>query len=201
MADETTRLEFWIGRLAAGDPAARAALLETACDRLRRLTRKMLRDDGRVRRWEQTDDVLQNALLRLTRALQEVTPRSAAEFLRLAACHVRRELIDLARHYYGPQGPGAHHATPDTEAARRLAEGPAAAAEEPGQLAAWQAFHEAIAALPEADRQLFDLLWYQGLSQPEAARLLGLSERTLKRRWQAARLALHRALRGEHPGA
>lgn len=35
------------------------------------------------------------------------------------------------------------------------------------------------------------LLWYEGLSQPEAAAALGVSLATVKRRWQAARLALY----------
>ncbi|MBL8798147.1 MAG: helix-turn-helix domain-containing protein, partial [Planctomycetia bacterium] len=46
----------------------------------------------------------------------------------------------------------------------------------------------------------FDLLFYQGLSQAEAAALLNVSERTVKRRWQSARLQLHDALGGEFPG-
>ena len=39
----------------------------------------MLRDYPRVGRWEQTDDVLQNALLRLWRALEDVRPATARE--------------------------------------------------------------------------------------------------------------------------
>jgi DNA-directed RNA polymerase specialized sigma24 family protein len=45
-----------------------------------------------------------------------------------------------------------------------------------------------------------DLLFYQGLQQAEAAAVLGVSERTVKRRWQSARLALHEALGGRLPG-
>jgi DNA-directed RNA polymerase specialized sigma24 family protein len=43
------------------------------------------------------------------------------------------------------------------------------------------------------------LLWYQGLSQAEAAELLQVSERTIKRRWMSARLQLQDALHGEMP--
>jgi len=35
------------------------------------------------------------------------------------------------------------------------------------------------------------------LSQQEAAELLGISVRTVKRRWQAARIALYQALRDD----
>jgi RNA polymerase sigma-70 factor (ECF subfamily) len=72
--------------------------------------------------------------------------------------------------------------------------------QEPSRLAAWTEFHAQTEALPEEEREVFDLLWYQGLPQAEAAGLLGVSERTVKRRWQAARLRLHEALRGEPPG-
>jgi RNA polymerase sigma-70 factor (ECF subfamily) len=53
--------------------------------------------------------------------------------------------------------------------------------------------------MPDEEREIFDLLWYQGLSQAEAATLLKVSERTIKRRWQSARLKLHHALRGGLP--
>ena len=44
-----------------------------------------------------------------------------------------------------------------------------------------------IESMAEADRELFDLLWYHGLSQAEAGNLLGVSERTINKRWIAAR--------------
>ena len=61
----TTRIQLRLDRLRAGDASARDELLTMACERLRRLARKMLRGYPGVRRWEQTDDVLQNATLRL----------------------------------------------------------------------------------------------------------------------------------------
>src|SRR5262249_2175707 len=80
-------------------------------ERLRNLARKMLKGYPNVRRWEQTDDVLQNAVIRLHRALQQLTVQTPLDFFRLAALNIRRELLDMAKHYYGPHGPGAHHAT------------------------------------------------------------------------------------------
>jgi predicted DNA-binding protein (UPF0251 family) len=38
------------------------------------------------------------------------------------------------------------------------------------------------------------MLWYQGLTQAEAAGLLGLSERTVARRWVVARMKVCDAL-------
>jgi RNA polymerase sigma-70 factor (ECF subfamily) len=196
-------LQQHLDRLRAGDPGARNALLEHAAERLRRLTRKMLGGFPRVGRWEDADDVGQNAALRLWRSLHEVTPPTVRDFYRLAALHIRRELLDLARHYYGPQGLGAHHDTvpPQGESAPgagRRAD-PLDAGQtthDPGRLAAWTDFHRKVEALPGEEREVFDLLYYQGLSQPEAAAVLGVSESTVKRRWQSARLALHEALEG-----
>ena len=120
MADEpTARLQQCLERLQAGDENARSELLAGVCERLGRLTRAMLGDYRRLLRWEQTDDVLQGALLRLHRALETVRPGTLREFYRLAAVQVRRELIDLARHHFGPEGAAAHHEsiteTPDAQ--------------------------------------------------------------------------------------
>ena len=60
---------------------------------------------------------------------------------------------------------------------------PCGADEDPANLAAWAEFHAQVEHLPEEQREVFDLLWYQELSQAEAATLLGVSERTVKRRW------------------
>ncbi|MBV8231870.1 MAG: sigma-70 family RNA polymerase sigma factor [Planctomycetaceae bacterium] len=200
--NQTTLVQGWIDCLRAGDPSARDALLACAIDRLERLTRKMLKDFPGVHRWEQTDDVLQNAILRLSRALQAVIPPSSRDFFRLAAVQIRRELIDLARHHSGPQGLGANIASNAgvDESARLNPADPADETHDPGRLADWTEFHRQVEALPDEEREVVDLLFYQGLQQAEAAAVLGVSERTVKRRWQSARLALHAALGGRLPG-
>jgi RNA polymerase sigma factor (sigma-70 family) len=204
MSDSTLVVQARIDRLRADDAAAREELLADTCDRLRRLTRKMLKDYPGVRRWEQTDDVLQNAMLRLCRALRDVTPPTARDYFRLAALQIRRELLDLARHYYGPHGQGAHHASHaperDSEADRPPAHEAADLTHDPGRLAAWSEFHNEVQALPDEQREVFELVWYQGLTQPEAARVLEVSEPTVQRRWTCARLMLHEKLQGRMPG-
>jgi RNA polymerase sigma-70 factor (ECF subfamily) len=199
---QTVLIQAWLDRLRGGDETARGELLNCACGRLRKLARKMLKGYPNVRRWEQTDDVLQNAALRLHRTLRQLPVETSRDFFRLAALHIRRELRDLARHYYGPQGQGARHASnpcgpPDSHDPTPA--DPADLSHEPSRLAAWGDFHRQIAALPEEEREVFDLLWYQGLSQAEAAEVLNVSERTVKRRWQSARVRLHDALGGEVP--
>jgi RNA polymerase sigma-70 factor (ECF subfamily) len=201
MADpssQTVQIQACLDRLRGGDETARAELLACACERLRNLARKMLRGFPKVHRWEQTDDVLQNAAVRLHRVLQQITVETSRDFFRLAALNIRRELLDLAKHHYGPEGQGAHHGTWGPGESATTAD-PADLSREPSRLAAWTEFHEQIGALPDEEREVFDLLWYQGLSQAEAAELLGVSERTVKRRWQTARFQLHKALQGEVP--
>src|SRR4051812_44200555 len=91
------RVHSLIKRLAEGDERACAELINQTADRLAILTRQMFRDYGRLGRWEQTDDICQNASLRLWKALKATRPASTADFYRLAALQIRRELIDQVR--------------------------------------------------------------------------------------------------------
>jgi RNA polymerase sigma-70 factor (ECF subfamily) len=159
----------------------------------------MLRGFPGVHRWEETDDVLQNALLRLLRALDEVTPASPREFFALVTEQLRRELIDLARRYYGPRGLGANHATNLTGPEDPLQQR-GDVSHDPGALALWTELHERVATLPEEEREVVSLLFYQELTQAEAAAILGVTVRTVQRRWQAALLKLHQLLNGQWPG-
>ncbi len=71
---------------------------------------------------------------------------------------------------------------------------------EPSSLAEWTDFHQAVDRLPEEVRRVFEAVWFGGVSQEEAAQLLGLSLRTLQPRWAAARLLLQQMLHAEIPG-
>ncbi len=196
-ADEpSSQLSAWLGRHRAGDADARDGLLQHSQERLKVLTRQMLRRFPDVRRWEDTSDVFQNVLIRLDRALGALTFDTSADFLRLAACLIRRELIDLSRLRRPAFLPArAADQAPDRG---RVGE-PAVSTDDPYELALWHEVHTRIDGLPEEDRLLFDLLYYQGLSQPEAAALLGVPLRTLKRSWQSARARLMLALGNEPP--
>jgi RNA polymerase sigma factor (sigma-70 family) len=173
-------------RLRASDAAAFDELLARAGERLARLTSAMLRRFPDVRAREGSSDVLQGALLRLHRALRDVSPSSTAAFFGLAAALVRRELLDLSRRYRGPAAPLPTAGRPD----------PSAPSDD---LDRWADLHEAADALPERERAVFDLLFYQGLGAAEAAEVLGVSARTVRRWWQSACLRLHDRLGGDLP--
>jgi RNA polymerase sigma factor (sigma-70 family) len=197
---QSVALQDLLDRLTAGDESARDQLISHSYERLERLARSMLGRYPGVHRWEQTDDVLQGALMKLHHSLRDVKPESAPAFFGLAATQIRRILIDLARHYYGPEGLGANQVTNTPPAAGENSQplaahhDPANETSGPASLAEWSEFHSQIENLPDVDREVFNLLWYDGLSQAEAAAVLGISERTLKRRWREAKFKVYDAL-------
>jgi RNA polymerase sigma factor (sigma-70 family) len=185
--DTTGLIQSCLDRHNAGDAAARGDIVRHCQDRLRRLVRRMLSRFPNVHRWEETSDVFQEVLIRLDRTLRQVPLATVRDFFQLASFHLRRELIDLARQH-------VH----DREAPPDMPE-PADDSPDPVALARWCEIHTFIANLPDDVREPFDLIFYQGLSQPEAARVLGVSLRTLKRRWQEARLRLMNRLGADWP--
>jgi RNA polymerase sigma factor (sigma-70 family) len=197
MGQDTEAREL-LERLRDGDGSARDRLIVLAQGRFVALARAMLRRHPHVGRWEQTDDLLQAALLRLHRSLAEVRPEGVPHFDNLAAAQIRRELIDLARRHHGPEGLGANHHTDGTDPGGRLAQ----VADGPGRpesLEEWAAFHEAVERLPDEEGRVMDLLWYRGLTHAQAAEALGVSTKTIQRRWASARLMIRDALGGESP--
>ena len=187
----TLHLQGCLDRLRGGDPAAREELLRHSQERLRKLTHRMLSRFPAVHRFEQTDDVLQNVLLRITRMLDRVEVASVRDYLRLAATNIRRELIDLARHISGAEGIGANQATPPPRRPDQSDQGPAndPAAESSGDalsLADWTEFHEQVEKLPSSERAVFELCFYLGLKRQEAAQVLSIHPREASRRWVAA---------------
>jgi RNA polymerase sigma-70 factor (ECF subfamily) len=203
--DTSTEFQVLLARANTSEEGAFDELAIHATERLRGLARRMLRRYPHLRRWEETDDIFQAALIRLHGSLTEVKPDSRRAFFGLAITQIRRTLIDLARHYYGAHGDGAHHHTDVGGQAADDAGGPIAQAvgnaDGPEALRQWTCFHEAIEALPEDERETFSLVWYGGLTQRAAAEVLAISERTVIRRLNRARLALHDQLDGERPGA
>jgi RNA polymerase sigma-70 factor (ECF subfamily) len=198
----TTQIQRLVERLQAGDVQAQNELLRRTGNRLEQLARSMLHRFPGVRRWEQTGDVLQNATLRLLRALERVRPESTRHFFNLAAEQIRRELLDLVRHYRRRHGPGANHANGGPadriHAAANVSDLPDPA-DEAADLERWQAFHTAIGELPDQEREVFELVYYHGWTRVQIAALSQVDERTVRRRWRAACLRLGESLGGDFP--
>ena len=196
----TTEIQKYLDLMRSGDQQARRQLIEQSCERLQLLTRKMLGRFPRVHRWEETDDVFTEAVTRLHRSLESICPETVRQFYCLAATQIRRVLIDMARRYYGPEGLGANYDTGirDSEGNQNVRCEAADRNSEPSGLQEWSEFHALIDSLPEEEREVFNLLWYEGLTQQQAAEVLNISQRTLTRRWQDARFRLCKARKGEN---
>lgn len=196
------KLDACLQRLADGDQTARNDLIALAAERMRHIAHRMLRTFPGVKRWEQTDDVVQNASMRLYRALSQVTPVDSQGFIGLAATQIRRELLDLARKHNGPESYAANHETNvrRMSGVEHVRVNEAAKSDESSEhLARWTRLHEAAGQLPAEERQVFELAWYLGLKQEEICKLLGCSIRTVKRRWESVKELLASQLKDDVP--
>ena len=120
----------------------------------------------------QADELLGAVAERLLKALREARPRTVRQLFALANQHMRWELNDLARRL------------DEQPAAAELSEGlvPAPASSVSGLSPDGLRMLRAIDDLPEDEREVFDLVRIQGMTQAEAAQLLGVSTVTVKRR-------------------
>ncbi|MEK6234411.1 MAG: sigma-70 family RNA polymerase sigma factor, partial [Planctomycetales bacterium] len=108
---------------------------------------------------------------------------------------------DLSRRHYGPQrnavlylsdddGTVSHaplHVDGDAKQQQRLEE----------QRELREQLHEQIDLLSDEHKEMFNLIHYLELSQAEVAEQLGVSVRTIKRKWRAAQLALTDQIKNE----
>lgn len=179
---DTASLHDLVARFQAGENSALDSLIRRTEQRLEQFARRMLGGFPAVRAREQTPDVLQSALIRLTRALRQETPKSVQDFFGLAAGQIRRELLDLARRH--GRRPTSHLA----------ADPPDRAKDDSTELDRWTALHEAAERLPAELREVFSYTFYHGWTQPQIAELLGMSDRQVRRLWVEACLRLKAAI-------
>jgi RNA polymerase sigma-70 factor (ECF subfamily) len=188
---DTFHIHQWLDRIKQGDLSAREEMLRGICGRLEKLAKKMVKNFPNVHRWVDTEDVLQNATMRLLKSLQAIRPESTRAFFGLAAEHIRRELLDLARHYYGPLGIGSNHdSVLLMNGQPHPAHDPPEVVDDAADLDRWHSFHEAVARLPKNEREVMDLIFYHGWTQTRVAELLQVHERTVRRYWHSALLSL-----------
>jgi RNA polymerase sigma factor (sigma-70 family) len=182
IALDTLQLHACVERWQAGDRAAADELLRRVSGRLEHLARRMLNRFPNVRSSAETADIVQGSLLRLLQTLRRVQPESTAHFFNLAAVHIRRELLDLARRFAGKGW---------VELDPAMAQSPdrGAVAEE---LPRWCLFHESVEQLPAPEREVVGLVFYHGWTQAQIAALFQVDERTIRRRWVSACLTLNR---------
>jgi RNA polymerase sigma-70 factor (ECF subfamily) len=187
----------------ASTPAMiREEVFAIAFERMHSLAHRMIRGFPQVRRWDDTDDVVQAAGLRLHRALGEVELQDARHLLRLVALQIRRELMDLARKYSGPESFAMRHDSNSLVVTDGILMQTDLKPDDPASsdgFELWDRFRAAIDELTEDDREMFDMVWSLGLTQHDIAALLDTSPRTVRRQWDSIKRRLSRALDGEMP--
>jgi RNA polymerase sigma-70 factor (ECF subfamily) len=198
MSDERTTVvvQRYLDELAGDSPAESVvrALLDRAVRRLQLLCATLLhRSYPRLTQPPvnlRADELLGAVAERLLKALQAVRPQTVRQFFALANQHMRWELNDLARRL------------DERPPAVELHEGlvPAPASSGSGLTPAGRRMLAAIGALPEEEREAFDLVRVQGMPQVEAAQVLGVSTATVRRRLSRGLRLLTEQLADLRPG-
>jgi RNA polymerase sigma-70 factor (ECF subfamily) len=178
---------------ASAEPIIRE-LLAQAVDRLRQWCATLLhRSYPRLAQPPlnlEADELVAGVVAGLITALRKVRPETVRQFFALANQHMRWQLNDLARLLderprLATVSESGLMARPDSsdsvlsqDACRMLA---------------------AIDALPEDDREVFELVRIQGLTHVDAAAVVGISVKTVQRRLNRARLLLAEQLADLQP--
>jgi RNA polymerase sigma-70 factor (ECF subfamily) len=192
----TTAVQRYLDELAGDSPdeAVVRALLGRAVGRLHKLCATLLyRSYPRLTRPPanlQTDEMLGAVVERLLKALREARPATARQFFALACQHMRWELNDLARRL--DKQPTAEELCDESL--------PAPASSDSGLTPDGRRILEAIERLPAGEREVFDLVRIQGMSQAEAAQLLEVSVMTVNRRLNRGLQLLAAMLGDLYPG-
>jgi RNA polymerase sigma-70 factor (ECF subfamily) len=198
MAEEhtTAAVQRYLDDLAGDSPAEPVvrALLDRAVRRLHKLCATVLyRSYPRLTRPPvnlQVEEMLGAVVERLLKALREARPANVRQFFSLACQHMRWELNDLARRL-------DEQPTPVELDAGAM---PAPASSGSGLTADERRIFAAIEHLPEDEREAFDLVRIQGMTQTETAQILGVSVMTVKRRLNRGLQRLAVALGDLNPG-
>jgi RNA polymerase sigma-70 factor (ECF subfamily) len=158
------------------EPIVRA-LLASSVDRLHLLcTTLLFRSYPRLTRPPlnlQADELLSSVVERLIKAMRAVHPQTVRQFFALANQHMRWELNDLARRL--------DKEARQVELRESLVGAPAESSASQLSINAGRIL-EAIESLPDEEREVFDLVRIQGMSQAEAAEVLAVSAKTVQRR-------------------
>jgi len=174
-------------RLHDGDTQARDALFTLAYDDLKRLARSRLRDGGRNTVLD-TTALVHESYLRFTKG-GELRAEDRRAFFAYASRVMRSVIVDAARERLADRrGGGAARLTLSTDLVDNMAN-------DEGMIVR---VHEALDALAQGDArlaQVAEMRYFGGYSEREIAETLEVTERTVQRDWEKARLILALALK------
>jgi RNA polymerase sigma factor (TIGR02999 family) len=180
---EVTRLLF---ELKAGNHAAEERLIPLVYKELRHIASARLRQESAHHSLQPTA-LVHEAYLRLTQ-LQEIDWQSRSHFFAVSATVMRRILVDHAR---------ANQAKKRGDGMGTISLNDAlfpAPEREPEILALDEAL-ERLARLDERQSKIVELRFFAGMNEEETGHVLGISSRTVKRDWRAAKAWLFAELK------
>jgi RNA polymerase sigma factor (sigma-70 family) len=185
--DTTAGVERLIERLRNGDDSARRALLERVVHRLDRIAGSTVRKEfRRLLRRHEIASVVDEAWMRLMKALETTHPASAEEFYSLMFLKVRQVLLDMVRRQTRDDARCQQSPDDPTDSDASAGAGEGGTTHDPARLALWTEFHRQVNQLPDEQRLVFDLHFYAGVPQSEIAQLLDLHPKQVSRLWLAA---------------
>jgi RNA polymerase sigma factor (sigma-70 family) len=192
----TVAVQRYLDALAGDQPAEPIvrALLDRALHRLHLLSANLLYRSYRRLTLPpvnlQPDELLDAVVERLLKAMRSVRPQTVRQFFALVNQHMRWELNDLARRL------------DDRRTLVGLDEQRTAAPPSSDSLLTPNARRmlQAIDQLPGDEREVFELIRLQGLTQVEAAGVLGVCAKTVQRRLNDALVLLTKELQDLLPG-
>lgn len=179
-------LTEWLNGFDSDKPEKVNELFLLVYDELRRQAHRFLqneRDDHTL----QTTALVHEAYLKLIGQRKD-SWESRSQFFAIAATLMRRILIDYARQRKRIKRGGANPGTPLDEALSVMVSDTAFDLLD---------LDDALNRLAEKDKSLariVELRFFSGLDVPETARVLDVSESTVKRDWAMAKAWLHREL-------
>lgn len=187
---DPSRISLLLGQVRAGDAEALGAIFEAAYPELRTLARARLRSSARDGAGIlNTTTLVHEAFLRFagSGALQLA---HRPDFFRYAGRVMRSVIVDQIRERTAQRrGGGAPHEAFSTQIE------PLGAGGEEEVLRV----HDALDRLAEYDPRMVDVVqlrYFAGMTEQEIANALGVTERTVRRDWEKARLLLLEALSG-----
>ena len=176
-----------IQKVADGDLAARDDLFAAAYSELRKLARSRLRDGGR-NTFLETTALVHESYLRFVK-VGELRIEDRSAFFAYASRVMRSVIVDAVRERQAQRrGGDLSELTLDTQVAAELPSG------EDEVLRV----HEALLALEQAEprlAQVVEMRYFGGYPELEIAEVLGVTERTVRRDWDKARLLLMSTLK------
>jgi RNA polymerase sigma-70 factor, ECF subfamily len=186
---ESQEVTLLLTALTRGDDAAASRLIPVVYAELRRLAESYMRRE-RVDHTLQATALVHEAYLKLI-GQRSVNWQSRAHFFGVAAQLMRRILIDHARGHVRQKRGGEQRKVSLDEAFVSIEQ-------QADELVAVDDSLNRLAKIDPRQARVVELRFFGGLSVEEAAEVLGISPKTVKRDWSVAKAWLYADLKERH---